>query len=199
MALRIAMVHAKSITAWVLLAICVLLFLVNAIARPVPFVFKLETRSERCARLRVSYDAGEGIRPQGADTHWTGGSTRFETVRFRIDVRKINNLRLFQINGAEPVELRSISLRPFAGQEISIDASNLKALGGIASISTSNGVIKIIPEPRADGTAVAIQLPALLPQSRLLDWLHGGRHFCARLRCDRISLVRSTIASAPAE
>jgi hypothetical protein len=192
------MIHPKSITAWVLLAICVLLFLVNAIARPVPFVFKLETRSARCARLQVFYDASEGIRHQGVDTHWTGGSTHFKTVRFRIDGRKINNLRLVQVNGAEPVELRSISLRPFAGHEISIGASNLKALGGIDSITTSNGIIKIIPGPHADGTAVAIQLPASLPQSRLLDWLHGGAIFvlgCAAilfLWLDRPSHLRSS-------
>ena len=168
------MVSSRPLISWSLVALCVVLFMVNAVWHPAPFVLQMRMKGERCARMRLFYDTGKGIRPQDSNTQWIDGSSEFKTVRFRIDAPQFNELRLAQVDSAIPIELRSITLHRFAAQNLGISANDLKPVAGIATIKQADATITILPEPGASSTAITIQVPQSISESPLLTGLRAS-------------------------
>ncbi|MFL6595193.1 MAG: hypothetical protein ACJ8HQ_07095, partial [Chthoniobacterales bacterium] len=160
-ALRIAnLVRSRAFATWLLLAFCVALFLAQNRSSPAPFTFEAEVQTTKATRLRLFYDSGAGFNLHDSATLLVDTRRGARKLRFPIAARDVRELRLVQLDLAEPLTIAHPKLRAFGGGEWSFGTADIAPDWHIISTESEGETLRFLGSPGTSDLAVRIKLVA---------------------------------------
>lgn len=197
-ALRIAnFVRSRAFASWLLLALCITLFLAENRWSPAPFSFEAEVQTTAATRLRLFYDTGAGFNLHDSATLLVDTRGGARELHFPIAARQVRELRLVEVDLAEPLTIARPKLRAFGGGVWSFGTADIVPDWHIASTQGEGETLRFLGTPGTSDLAVRLKLATPVYATSAVPFL---RWFVVALLgiAATASLLLPSMASEPA-
>jgi len=122
---------------------CALLFVLHFRGIPRPITVAIDVRTERCARLQLSYDVPANAAAPESVVRMIDSRDRFRKLNIPINAAAIRNVRLIQSGGCGTVRLRHVRLELLGGRVVAIPATDLRPINPTMTLARKGDTLEI--------------------------------------------------------